>query len=503
MKLSYIEISPRDTYNGNGAKELQRIYPDAEISIPTLPADPLEALSALKVHTADYQPDIVIGVGIGGTLVQNLRGQYRILINPIFVLPQFLGDVCVCTPDGDQTIMFTPQQQEVLHQMLDHQFEHLPYGEEQYIYALFAGNDDFLLYSETFFKQHYKYNFNYDGNPILTPTDWEENIVPVVSMLGEQKNGVIKPVVYVDMDNVLVDFQSGVDALTEEEKTEYAGRYDEVPNIFSRMKPMPGAIEAFKALSHHYDMYILSTAPWANTTAWKDKVMWVKKYLGIYGYKRLILSHRKDLSVGCILIDDRARKGAAQFEGTWLQFGKEPTNNWEATVKYLLSEEPIVSNGDASDAEDFSADQRPILYLDMDNVLVDFANALANKLTPEEKEKYRDHYDDVPDIFSRMEPIEGAVEAFHQLSERYNIFILSTAPWDNNNAWSDKVKWVNRYLGEKAKKHIVLSHHKNLQQGSYLIDDSSRNGAKEFCGKWFQFGKAPYENWEKILKQLI
>ena len=38
---------------------------------------------------------------------------------------------------------------------------------------------------------------------------------------------------FFDMDGVLVDFQSGIDKLSDETKKEYEGRLDEVPGIFS------------------------------------------------------------------------------------------------------------------------------------------------------------------------------------------------------------------------------------------------------------------------------
>lgn len=502
MKIVYVEIAPADSFNEHGAQLLQQQFPEGDIIVPTLPADPTIALSTLNMIVKAEHPDVVIGVGIGGTMVQALYGQYRILINPVFTLPQCITDVCMSSAEGKRDIAYTPAQQDNIQQFLKKQFKYVPRGEEQYIYGLFASQDDFLLYSETFFKQNFKYNFNYNGTGLLTEKDWTDNVVPLLHMLSDQINNVQKPVLYIDMDGVLVNTSGASSLLSEEEKKEYAGRIEDVPGIFERMEPMPGSIEAFKQLSRHYNIYILSAAPWNNEAVWSDKIKWIKKQLGIYGYKRVIMTHRKDLNEGAILIDDRAKKGAAQFEGTWLQFGKHPIKNWEEGVKLLLSDTPIESNGDTSEAEQFEEDNRPILYLDMDSVLVDFAGAVKNKLTPEETEKYRDHYDDVPDIFSRMEPIEGAVEAFDYISSHFNTFLLSTAPWDNNNAWSDKVRWVKKYLGPKAKKRLILSHHKNLNQGSFLIDDSSRNGAKEFCGKWFQFGKAPYENWTKMLDAL-
>ena len=85
-------------------------------------------------------------------------------------------------------------------------------------------------------------------------------------------------IVYVDMDNVLVDFTSGIAQLSEETKTAYAGRLDEVPHIFSLMQPMPNAIESYNLLANHFDTYILSTSPWENPTAWHDKIVWVKMF---------------------------------------------------------------------------------------------------------------------------------------------------------------------------------------------------------------------------------
>ena len=144
-----------------------------------------------------------------------------------------------------------------------------------------------------------------------------------------------KKIVYVDMDNVLVDFPSGIEKLSEEDKTKYEDNYDEVPGIFSLMEPMPGAIEGFKKIAESYDTYILSAAPWGNRTAWSDKLDWVKKYLGDVAYKRLILSHHKNLSRGDYLIDDRTKNGAGEFQGELVQFGTSEFPNWGSILGYL------------------------------------------------------------------------------------------------------------------------------------------------------------------------
>ena len=149
------------------------------------------------------------------------------------------------------------------------------------------------------------------------------------------------------MDNVLVDFQSGLNRVPEVIKNEYADdgtgkpHYDDIPHIFSLMDPMPGAIDAMQKLSQHCNLYILSTAPWLNLTAWSDKLEWVQRYFGkreasIF-YKRLIISHHKDLNRGDFLIDDREKNGAKEFKGELIAFGSSEFPDWPTVVKYLCN----------------------------------------------------------------------------------------------------------------------------------------------------------------------
>lgn len=145
----------------------------------------------------------------------------------------------------------------------------------------------------------------------------------------------MKKRLYFDMDNVLVDFASGIAKLDKKTVEEYADRLDEVPGIYALMEPMPGAIEAVHKLAEKYDVYILSTAPWKNPSAWADKVAWVTKYLDDVLHKRLILSHHKDLLKGDYLIDDRPKHGADQFEGEWIQFGSQEFADWRAVLDYF------------------------------------------------------------------------------------------------------------------------------------------------------------------------
>ena len=145
---------------------------------------------------------------------------------------------------------------------------------------------------------------------------------------------------------------------------------------------------------------------------------------------------------------------------------------------------------------------KKILYIDMDNVLVDFPSAFK-KLPQETLDQYEENRDDIDGIFSLMEPMPGAVEAFEKLSEKYETYILSTAPWDNPSAWTDKLLWVKKHLGESAYKRLILTHHKNLNSGDYLVDDRTKNGADKFNGEHIHFGEDNFPDWDVVLEYLM
>lgn len=145
---------------------------------------------------------------------------------------------------------------------------------------------------------------------------------------------------YIDMDSTLVDFKTRLAGVDQKLRDAYLDREDEMPGLFALMPPMPGAIEAFHELAGIFDTYILSTGPWKNPSAWQHKVEWVHLHLGMDedspAYKRLILSHHKELNVGDFLVDDRPlHNGADGFAGEVVAFGTEKFPDWGAVTAYL------------------------------------------------------------------------------------------------------------------------------------------------------------------------
>jgi len=152
-----------------------------------------------------------------------------------------------------------------------------------------------------------------------------------------------RELLFIDMDGVLVDFYRGIrdnypdfDSYTHERQREITAELSARSGFFTRLQPMPGALDAFRQLSAHYNTYILSTPDWHGVNSWTEKRIWVEQYLGDLAYKRLILTHNKGLFSGRALIDDRLRNGVDQFKGEHIHFANGRFPDWQTVLDYLL-----------------------------------------------------------------------------------------------------------------------------------------------------------------------
>ena len=145
--------------------------------------------------------------------------------------------------------------------------------------------------------------------------------------------------------------------------------------------------------------------------------------------------------------------------------------------------------------------KKEILYFDMDGVLVDYSSGIT-QISPEAQKEYQGRLFEVPGVFSLMKPLDGGIDAFETLSKVYDAYILSTPPWGNPSAWTDKNEWVKKYIGPIARKRLILSHNKDLNRGDYLIDDRTANGAGEFHGEHIHFGTEKFPDWKSVLEYL-
>ena len=110
--------------------------------------------------------------------------------------------------------------------------------------------------------------------------------------------------IYVDMDGVISDFEKA--------KRAYMKNRPDLHVDYRYLDLIEGAEEAVKYLHEHHEVFIASTPPWTRIQVWADKRAWLEEHFP-YLKRKLILTHRKDLLIGDVLIDDSRFRGCLLY----------------------------------------------------------------------------------------------------------------------------------------------------------------------------------------------
>ena len=134
--------------------------------------------------------------------------------------------------------------------------------------------------------------------------------------------------IYVDMDGVIADF----------DKAAKLGGYTHRPDLYVNFRDLdlvPGAQDALMRLNNDFDIFIATTPPWSRPDVWTHKREWIEEYFP-YLRRKIIYTHRKDLLIGDILIDDSRWRGQPDFQGDWFWFNQEwDSRNWKACLEWI------------------------------------------------------------------------------------------------------------------------------------------------------------------------
>lgn len=138
--------------------------------------------------------------------------------------------------------------------------------------------------------------------------------------------------IFIDMDGVLANFDKAKRSHPDFEKK---GFRPDLTLDFSKFEPMPGALEAVKDLIEMgHDLFIATTPPWNHPDAWGQKRYWVEEHLPQLK-RKMFLTHRKDLLIGDILIDDSTYRGQRDFKGRFIHFNPNKGIGWDFCVNSI------------------------------------------------------------------------------------------------------------------------------------------------------------------------
>lgn len=140
----------------------------------------------------------------------------------------------------------------------------------------------------------------------------------------------------------------------------------------------------------------------------------------------------------------------------------------------------------------------------MDHVLCDYDT---------QYKKYKDqfpHYkypQACQPFWTHMMPLKGAIHAFKQLKEEFDVYILTRPSIYNPVSYSGKRIWVEKWLGFDMCEKLILSPNKGLigDQHDILIDDQAFGPGQQehFNGELIHFGSERFPGWAEVLRYLI
>lgn len=146
---------------------------------------------------------------------------------------------------------------------------------------------------------------------------------------------------------------------------------------------------------------------------------------------------------------------------------------------------------------------KKIVYVDMDHVLCDYQSAYDQALAEHPEIEYPQS---VEGFFSNLKPIPGAIEAYAWLTAHPLIkpLILTAPSVMNPHCYQEKRLWVEQYIGFDAVRDLIITPHKHLNFGDYLIDDQVQGRGQEwFQGELIQFGSKAFRTWQDVTDYLM
>ena len=145
--------------------------------------------------------------------------------------------------------------------------------------------------------------------------------------------------VYVDMDGVLCDYYAKFFELCTCDMKFPQATY----GFYTSLTPIEDAIETYKWLCEHFDVWILTRPSYQNPLCYTEKRVWVEQWLGIEIAKKTIIAWNKGACKGDYLIDDTiivpTDDGMQdEFEGEFIHFGSKCFKNWKLIKEYFQTQ---------------------------------------------------------------------------------------------------------------------------------------------------------------------
>ena len=185
MKIIYFHGFASSGASGT-VETLRHLLPDDEIIAPDIPLDPLEALPFLLNLCKEEDPDIVIGTSMGGMYAHQMKGYYRICVNPAINMSTASGVMKTGVhkffnrrKDNQKEFKVTRETIQHHNQIERQQFKKIDADDQEKCYGLFGINDP-KVHTYDAFHKHYPNCIRFEGEHQLNEKVIRKAVLPLV-----------------------------------------------------------------------------------------------------------------------------------------------------------------------------------------------------------------------------------------------------------------------------------------------------------------------------------
>lgn len=309
-KIMYIHGFGSSAESGT-VRMIARTLPSASVVAHDVPLHPEEAIAMLREMADREKPDLIIGTSMGGMYAEQLRGYWRILVNPAFEMGETMrshGMIGLQTwqnprADGQKDFLVTTALVKEYRHATEQCFLDITDDDRSRVFGLFGDHDE-LVHTYPLFAQHYANGIFFHGGHRLDDESFLMAVVPVVRWIDDRQEHRERP-------SVLID----IAALRSPDGSDRSS-----------------ARKAFRMLTESYRVYIVAPAPTQRPAEMQETSAWTAERLGVPAWNHVVYTNYPSTLYADYMITPTPDDG---FIGTSLQFGSDEFKTWEELISYF------------------------------------------------------------------------------------------------------------------------------------------------------------------------
>ncbi len=191
MKLIYLHGWASSGASGT-VELLRKMLPSADVLAPDIPLHPEEALPMLRALVETEQPDVIVGISMGGMYAQQMFRHLRICVNPAFQMSSMSRTFrsgkhlwLHGRKNHEKEFFLTKEIMQAYNKMERAQWDGITPADDELCYGLFGIHDDTVnpINAYNTFRKHYTHGERFEGGHHLNDDVLHKTLLPLIKRL--------------------------------------------------------------------------------------------------------------------------------------------------------------------------------------------------------------------------------------------------------------------------------------------------------------------------------